>query len=223
MASSLSFILYQKYSRLKQLVSDPSLINKEEARNTISKVSRLMELPTDEEPTVATVADLEQLKNKPFFQKAKLGDKVLIYTKAKKAILYDPKSNKIIDVGPITFEPSVTPTVSVFPSPSPSVVPTIKDNLKIILFNGTTVTGLTKTYEDQLKEKIPELTVVDTDVANKRDYQESLLVDLTGNNQEQARLIASTLGIKVDELPPGETASPSADFLIILGSDKNNL
>ena len=64
-------------------------------------VSKLMVLPTDETPTMATVSDPEKLKNQAFFVNAKVGDKVLIYTKARKAILFSPSQNKIIEVSPL--------------------------------------------------------------------------------------------------------------------------
>lgn len=69
----------------------------------ISEVSKLMVLPDNEKPTVATVSDPIILQGQPFFFKAKKGDKVLIYTKAQKAILYDPVANKIINVAPINI------------------------------------------------------------------------------------------------------------------------
>ena len=88
-----------------------------EADAVIQKVGQLMVLPTDEEPTVATVTDLNALKGQPFFTGAKIGDKVLIYTNAKKAILYDPIANKIVNVAPINLgnQPALSPQIS--PSP----------------------------------------------------------------------------------------------------------
>lgn len=69
--------------------------------NTIKAVGKLLVLPTDETPTMATVSDPEKLKDQPFFAKAQKGDKVLIYSDSQKAILYNPKENKIVEVAPI--------------------------------------------------------------------------------------------------------------------------
>ncbi len=60
-------------------------------------------LPTDETPTIATVSDPNALKDQVFFSKAKVGDKVLIYTNAKIAVLYDPNLNQIITVAPLNI------------------------------------------------------------------------------------------------------------------------
>lgn len=73
-----------------------------EDKRLVLEVGKLMELPS-EDPTIATVTDATRLKDQPFFQKAKNGDKVLIYTNAKKAILYDPQAKKIIDVAPLNI------------------------------------------------------------------------------------------------------------------------
>ncbi len=68
----------------------------------MAEVAQLVELPKNEKPAIATVTDPERLKSNPFFAKAQIGDKVIIYAKSGKAILYDPKNHKILDVAPIT-------------------------------------------------------------------------------------------------------------------------
>lgn len=100
-----------------------------EADKLISEVSLLIALPTDEKPTVATVTDLEKVKDQPFFKNAKNGDKVLIYTNAKKAILYRPSEKRIIEVGAVNInnqqagDVQGSPTPSSSPSTSSSSVP----------------------------------------------------------------------------------------------------
>ncbi|OHB08971.1 MAG: hypothetical protein A3G46_00325 [Candidatus Zambryskibacteria bacterium RIFCSPLOWO2_12_FULL_39_16] len=72
-----------------------------EAQKIIEEVSKLIVLPNDEIPTMATIQDPTKLRSQPFFANAKEGDKVLIYTKAGKAILYDPVKKIIVEVAPL--------------------------------------------------------------------------------------------------------------------------
>lgn len=85
-------------------LNNPNAVSEKEAKSLTQKVGKLVVLPTDEIPTVATVSDPEALKGQEFFTNAKKGDKVLIYSNAKKAILYDPKINKIITIAPLNIE-----------------------------------------------------------------------------------------------------------------------
>ena len=96
---------YYFYSQLNQLKVNPQAAAQEEAKALVAKVGKLIVLPEGEDPTIATVADPEALREQPFFAKAKQGDKVLIYTNARKAILYDVESNKIVEVAPINIGP----------------------------------------------------------------------------------------------------------------------
>lgn len=97
-----AFYFYRQAVIFKNKADDSTAKEKQMAE-VIKRVSNLMVLPGGEEPTVATVTDLEKLKDQPFFTNAKVGDKLLIYTKAKKAILYDWEANKIIDVAPLNI------------------------------------------------------------------------------------------------------------------------
>lgn len=86
--------------------SDPQAVAQATTDRIVESVGAHMYLP-DENPTVATVTDLEKLKGQPFFVGAKLGYKVLIYTLAKKAILYDPVGDRIVEVAPLSTD--ITP------------------------------------------------------------------------------------------------------------------
>jgi len=61
-------------------------------------------LPIDETPALATVTDKAKLTTK-FLQKAENGDKILIYQKAGRVIIYRPSIDRIIDVGPVQIAP----------------------------------------------------------------------------------------------------------------------
>lgn len=81
---------------------DPQSDTKKEAERAIQQVARHMVLP-DETPTVATVSDPDKLRDQQFFANAKRGDKVLIYSGAQKAILYDPVADRIVEVAPVNL------------------------------------------------------------------------------------------------------------------------
>jgi hypothetical protein len=94
---------YFFYTPLKKMTSNETMTETAEIKDVVKKVGKLMVLPEGEEPTLATVSDPSKLKDQPFFKNAQLGDKVLLYTKAQKAILYRPTLNKIIEVAPINL------------------------------------------------------------------------------------------------------------------------
>lgn len=92
-----SVYYYKKYQAVKD---NPSLAAQKDVDALVSTVSKLMELPK-ENPTVATILDTSKLKGQSFFNNAQNGDKLLAFTKAMKAVLYRPSTNKIIEVAPI--------------------------------------------------------------------------------------------------------------------------
>lgn len=100
-AGGVSFVFYTKYKEVKD---NPQIVAQQEVDYLTNKVSKLMKLPDDEQPTIATVQDKEKLKEQPFFKDADNGDKLLIYTKAQKAIIYRDKTNTLINVGPIALD-----------------------------------------------------------------------------------------------------------------------
>jgi len=100
--------LYQDLRQVRQelalVKSDPQAAATKENANLAAEVGKLIALPADEEPTVATVLDKEKLKDQPFFAKVENGDKVLIYQNAKKVYLYRQADKKVIEVGTINLE-----------------------------------------------------------------------------------------------------------------------
>ena len=100
---NVGFSIYSWYRAGALSKNNPQETAQEETSRLVSAISKLIILPEDETPTIATVTDLEKLKDQPFFARAKVGDKVLIYATARKAILYDPAANKIIEVAPINL------------------------------------------------------------------------------------------------------------------------
>lgn len=96
----------------KKSSGNPDAEAQAEVKSLVSKVGKLMFLPEGETPTIATVSDPEALKDQAFFADAKKGDKVLIYSNAQKAILYDPSADKIITIAPLNTDTAKNPTTT---------------------------------------------------------------------------------------------------------------
>lgn len=103
LSTAYSFNQYQVTQKeLAEIKKNPQLVAQQEAKDLVSKVGALVQLPKDEQPTIATVTDVAKLKEQAFFKNAQNGDKVLLYAKALKAYLYSVSMNKILEVAPIT-------------------------------------------------------------------------------------------------------------------------
>lgn len=102
----LGWLYYDAKAEVRRLTADPQAAANAAFTETVNQIGELMLLPEDETPTLATITDVEKIKEQPFFSKAANEDKVLIYTKNKLAILYRPSDNKIIAVGTVNLETS---------------------------------------------------------------------------------------------------------------------
>ncbi len=105
------YFVYYFYNKTKLISNDTRALNEVQVSDVVNKVSKHLLLPSDETPTLATVSDPSQLQGQAFFAKAKKGDQVLVYINAKKAILYDPVQDKIIDIAPINVTPQVDTSI----------------------------------------------------------------------------------------------------------------
>lgn len=199
------------------MLQNPTLAAQDEVKQIVEKVGKLIELPADEAPTVATVSDKEKLKEQVFFSKSKNGDKVLIFTQARKAILYRPDTNKIIEVAPINLGASETATTS---APLSKSTPSTTAKLKVALYNGTNITGQTKKAEASISAKLVNMEVTAKEDAQKKDYQKTVIIDIAGNLASQAGQLAQLFKGDITKLPEGEK-KPVADILVIIGDNFN--
>lgn len=185
-----AFYFYNQYQNIKK---NPNQVAQAETDQLVAQVSKLIDLPKDETPTVATVLDKEKLKDQPFFANAKNGDKILIYTKAKKAIIFRPSENKLINVGPIAIDQ--------------------KAQIPVAIINaGGNTDELQKKLNDKFNGSIAVAGV--TDAKNKNSVKQITVVDVSGQNAEAAKQIAAELGGTVGSMPAGETAPSGASIVI---------
>lgn len=103
--------LEQLTVRMEQLTGNTEQ-SREAAKQIIDRVRKLIDIPTDIEPTVATIVDVDTLRTRnAFYNKAENGDHLIVTID--RAILYDPDANIILDVVPV----QITPAGGVAPTP----------------------------------------------------------------------------------------------------------
>jgi hypothetical protein len=91
--------------------------HRDDSKQVYSEVKQIFPyLLPSEMPTVATVKDITKLQGQEFFRNAKNGDRLLVFSVAKIAIIYRQKDHSIVNFGPIS-----SPTAS--SSPAPLVTP----------------------------------------------------------------------------------------------------
>lgn len=95
------------YSSKLSALQNPNKASDKEIAQIVAAVGKSLVLPS-ETPTLATVSEPEKLKDQPFFANAQIGDKVLIYTAARKAVLWRPSIGKIIEVSPLNVPSTQT-------------------------------------------------------------------------------------------------------------------
>lgn len=98
-----SYFTWQLYSELN---ASELLLKSDEKQTVIQNVSKHILLPKGEDPVFATVTDPAKLPREPFFKNAAAGDKVLVFESSKKAVLYRPSVDKIVEMMP--FEADMT-------------------------------------------------------------------------------------------------------------------
>jgi len=119
-----SVYFYHQYNLASEKLKNPRQPTKED-QNLLSQVGKLIDLPQNEVPNIATIVDPKKLAGQPFFAHAQKGDKVIIYEKSGKIILYRPQSGKIIEASTLKNQGSVAgESVKISPTQVPTTVPT---------------------------------------------------------------------------------------------------
>ena len=178
-------------------------------KELIEKIGKLVLLPADEEPILATVTDKEKLKEQPLFAKAENGDKILIYAKAQKAYIYSPSKEMLVDVVSENIGGSQT-IITGMSADNP---------LNVALVNGSTTNGATNTLEQRIKDNnIVGLQVVSKATAKSSNYAKTLVIDLSGKWKTQADQLAALLNGQV-ATESAEIKPSNADVMVIIGAD----
>ncbi len=204
-ASYGTYKLMVTYPEKFGLLKGPSIIKKEE-QALVAKVSRSLTLPTDEEPTIATVTEPEKLSEQFFFKNAQQGDRLLIYQNSRKVILYRPSEDKVVEVGVVNIKQQGEGIGTA-------------GSYKLAIIDSTENTSLLDSLTVKVKtvDSAVEITEKNSTDAN---YTESALIDVKGDKADIALKVAQGLGVKVAKsLPEGEKTIEGVDFILLVGSD----
>lgn len=214
LALALIFILYQYYiarNELKSFKTNPEQAASKEVEKLIEEVGKLIDLPKDETPTIATVTDPAKLKDQIFFQKAEAGDKVLIYNNAKKAILYRPGAKKVLEVAPINIGEQKSTAAS----------PT-QQEIKFVILNGTQTTGLAGKYRDLVTQKLVGAKITSVGNYSQNDIEKTFIAQSSNTNSTYQEEIAKTLEIETGVVN-SDQIDKEADFIIVVGKNKEGI
>lgn len=132
--SASAFYYYNQYTMLK---SNPSALSESQTKELMTDVGKLMSLPSDETPQVATVVNPNLVQEHTPFTQTQTGDIILIYKGIKRAILYRPSQHRIIDVAAViigTASPTTMPQPSAIINTTPTLTAssTAKPKLRVV-------------------------------------------------------------------------------------------
>ncbi|GIW62868.1 MAG: hypothetical protein KatS3mg090_0694 [Patescibacteria group bacterium] len=227
----LSYFLYNRFFKFN--------FGKSKEEILLNNLKQHIILNDNEVPTIATVTDEAKLKNQEFFKMAKNGDVVFIFTESRKAILYRPSIDKIIEVAPVRSvqEESNSDKNANIVKPQSQQTEQLTNNnnttdlekqsepnlAKLILLNGTQTVGVTNQVEEKLGSFFNDsyFKVVSKDFAQYRDYKNTVVVLLNPSFEDYAKKIAQVLSADLtNTMPEFETASLSADIVVIVGASQ---
>jgi hypothetical protein len=174
-------------------------------KQALSRVGKLVILPTDEKPTLATVEDSSKVSDPLLKAQAQNGDQLLIYYNAKKIYLYRPSQGKVVDIQPLILDPSAAQA----------------NNSKIIVRQGNGKPETGESIRRELDESFPSTEISLAGNAARQDYPMTIIIDLTdGQKYDLVSALVTSTGAQRGILPSGEPKPEGADILIITGTDR---
>ena len=173
--------------------------------NVKAAVSKLMILPSNEEPTLASVQDKSKLADEFLRSKTENGDKVLVYTDSHLVIVYRPSIQKIAAVGVANVDPA-------YPE---------SKGTTIIVKDGSNNPAKTKQILDTIRSEYPDSKVTDGGKTNKQDFQDTIVIDNSNNKDYLVEALTVKLPGKRGIVPLSEPRTDS-DIEVIVGVDSGS-
>ena len=206
----ISVYFYSHYQHAQELLRDPAAAAQEETRLLVEKIDRHILVPKGETPIIAKVTDTKQLAGNPFFAQAQTGDVMVIFSQAKKAILYRPGTDRIVNILSLNPEPSVAGT---------STASAQMQSATLTIYNSTMTAGLASVAERKITAQIDQIKITDKANSKINNYAKSVVVVLNPGAKDLGTKLADMIKAEIgSNLPTGET-KPNTDLLLILGTD----
>jgi hypothetical protein len=176
--------------------------SKGDLKSVESSVGKLMLLPKDEQPTLATVENKNSLNDKFLASHSKNGDRVLIYTKNQMVIIYRPNLNKIAAVGTVTQDPAFNEA----------------QNATMTIMDGANDADKTQTIINKIKTAYPNIKITNGGKA-PRDFPYTIIID---NSNQKDDLVFSLVDIISGKkgVVPLDVDKANTDLMVIVGADK---
>lgn len=179
-------------------------LQKKQTEELLNKMKEHIVLPDGEDPIIATVTDAEALKRESnFYALAKNDDVVVIYVRAKKAFLYDPFANRVLNVGPVITDENS------------EGIEQDEDIVSVEVRNGTEVSGRGEEMAQQISNLDGNFKVLPATNADET-YSETVIIDNGADAKLLAKVEAELGTTALTTVPEGERSS-SAKILILIG------
>lgn len=225
-----TFIAIFFYGKSNQTKKELELLSQQlkesNSQDILVNVENITEVPQNEEPTVATITDINKLKSQSFFSKAKNGDKLIIYKNSNRAILYRPSNNKIIEATTVALEGidqtgNIKETNENSNDKSESEIET--KTITVAVLNSTGVPGLAGSLSKQLETEFTEFKIAIEEVGDANgSYEETFIVNKANKEalKNETDLLAQYLKARVATIPSEEDISDiNADIIIYIGKN----
>lgn len=195
-------LAYAAYTTIQYqaLKKNPAVTNEDTSKRVLSKLGKILKLPDDETPQIAAVEDKSKLGNDVFFKDVENGDFLVVYSKARRIIVYRESNNQIINQGPFVINTA--------------------GKVKVALLRATKSDTTLQTVQQQIRDKLGDsLGVLDANTLKAvGTYRKSQVVDLTGGQRtDVAKSIATAInGELIAKLPDGEPTPQDAEVVVVV-------
>jgi hypothetical protein len=193
-------------------------VSQDEINSLIAKVGTHIYMKTDEQPTVATIQDVEMLRaqNLGFYRDAENGDRLLVWSD--KAVLYSPTKDRVLSMIPVNFAQQGSSPAQETPTETATTTAPEPETATIEVRNGSPTAGRGRLMVDKLKSAGLTDVLAATD-ARVKTYAKTVIIVASDKELPQTvAAIQAATGAEVISAPT-EEGTLRGDIVVIVGAD----